>query len=40
MVASVYIYIINSRLRRGIWTTDCMSENVLRPGIEPGSPDY
>ena len=36
----IYIYIINSRLRRGIWTTDCMSENMVRPGIEPGSPDY
>ena len=24
-----YIYIYNSRLRRGIWTTDCMSENVV-----------
>ena len=36
-----YIYMLyNSRLRRGIWTTDCMSENVVWPGIEPGSPDY
>ena len=30
----------NNRLRRGIWTTDCMSENVVRPVIKPGSPDY
>ena len=36
----IYIYITVKCGRTEINTTKEMSENVVQPGIEPGSPDY
>ena len=36
----IYIYVTVKYGRSEINTTKEMSENVVQPGIEPGSPDY